>query len=236
MSDDIQSEALSEAVAAQLSAIRRALRTRMDGAVAQSMREAGLEYEINWGWTRSFIIDLAAEYAPSRELAAALRHTSVRELLILSTLLYPPDLTLGEEEISDYLSMAVNLELQEQLAFNLFSRHKETVVWAVSYINKGVEHEGFAYVALLTMAHALSRHDQYGDALFDDVPLWRSILSIYADETLASQLRRVARTLLDRGRELPHLQTLLPSVIADFISSANISSEEREELQYLIEE
>ena len=78
-----------ETIASQLASIRAALRTRMDGSVAQSMRASGLDYRYNWGWTRGYLLELAAQYQPSRELAEALRESAVRELLILSTILFP---------------------------------------------------------------------------------------------------------------------------------------------------
>ena len=84
----------------------------MDGSVAQSIRESGLDYRYNWGWTRGYLLELAAQYQPSRQLAEALRDTSVRELLILSTMLFPRE-ELTEQDVAAFLEKATNVELQE---------------------------------------------------------------------------------------------------------------------------
>jgi len=146
-----------ELLASQLAAIRAALRTRMDGAVAQSMRESGLDYRYNWGWTRGYLLELAAQYQPSRQLAEALRESAVRELLILSTMLFPRE-ELTEQDITAFLEKATNVELQEQLAFNLLAYVPCAIRWAEQLVTTSTEvGEGRLYVALLTIANYTKR-------------------------------------------------------------------------------
>ena len=46
----------------KLKQIKRSFRLRMNGVAAQSMRQKGLDYHINWGLSLADIQELAAEY------------------------------------------------------------------------------------------------------------------------------------------------------------------------------
>lgn len=183
-------DAQQELVASQLTSIRAALCTRMDGVVAQSMRESGLDYRYNWGWTRSHLVELATQYSPSRPLAEALRESSVRELQILSTMLFPHN-ELTERDIVAFLEKASNIELQEQLAFNLFAQVSLAVAWAERVALSNDLSEGEHYVALLTLANHAKRDR-----------VWTTTISAQAleeyayEESHALHCRRVAYDLL----------------------------------------
>ena len=180
-----------ETIASQLASIRAALRTRMDGSVAQSMRESGLDYRYNWGWTRGYLLELAAQYEPSRELAEALRESAVRELLILSTMLFPRE-ELTEQDVEAFLEKATNVELQEQLAFNLLAYVPLTIRWAEVVVLSNATDESKLYVALLTIANYTKRQP--------DKPLPEKLmeaLELYVStEELPMHCRRVAYDLL----------------------------------------
>ncbi|MFR6435107.1 peptidase [Porphyromonas sp.] len=180
-----------ETIASQLASIRAALRTRMDGSVAQSMRASGLDYRYNWGWTRGYLLELAAQYQPSRELAEALRESAVRELLILSTMLFPRE-ELTEQDVEAFLEKATNVELQEQLAFNLLAYVPLTIRWAEEVVLSNATDESKLYVALLTIANYTKRQP--------DKPLPEKLteaLELYVStEELPMHCRRVAYDLL----------------------------------------
>ena len=180
-----------ETIASQLASIRAALRTRMDGSVAQSMRESGLDYLYNWGWTRGYLLELAAQYQPSRELAEALRESAVRELLILSTMLFPRE-ELTEQDVEAFLEKATNVELQEQLAFNLLAYVPLAIRWAEKIVLSNATDESKLYVALLTIANYTKRQP--------DKPLPEKLteaLEPYVSaEELPMHCRRVAYDLL----------------------------------------
>lgn len=180
-----------ETIASQLASIRAALRTRMDGSVAQSMRKSGLDYRYNWGWTRGYLLELAAQYQPSRELAEALRESAVRELLILSTMLFPRE-ELTEQDVEAFLKKATNVELQEQLAFNLLAYVSLAIRWAEEVVLSNATDESKLYVALLTIANYTKRQP--------DKPLPEKLteaLEPYVSaEELPMHCRRVAYDLL----------------------------------------
>lgn len=163
----------------------------MDGSVAQSMRESGLDYRYNWGWTRGYLLELAAQYQPSRELAEALRESAVRELLILSTMLFPRE-EFTEQDVEAFLEKATNVELQEQLAFNLLSYVPLAIRWAEDIITASATDEAKLYVALLTIANYTKRQP--------DKPLPKELMEVLEPYVSAEELpihcRRVAYDLL----------------------------------------
>lgn len=128
----------------------------MDDSVAQSMRESELDYRYNWGWARDYLLELAAQYQPPRQPAGALRDTSVRELLILSTMLFPRE-ELTERDVEAFLEKTINVELQEQFAFNLLLYVPLVIRWAGEVVTDRTSGEVKLYVALLAIANYTKR-------------------------------------------------------------------------------
>ena len=69
--------------------IRRDLRLAMNGVVSSSMRNKGVDYKLNFGVDIPRIKGIAEKYESSATLAKELWKLDVRELKILSTMLYP---------------------------------------------------------------------------------------------------------------------------------------------------
>ena len=129
--------------------IKQSFRLMMDGAVAQSMRDKGLNYHLNWGATIPRLQAKADELknrsssarsqgeksqssaraplalkerkfkAQSSKLAIALWKENVRECKILATMLMPPDEILPEV-VDIWQEQIPSQEIAEQLAFNLY--------------------------------------------------------------------------------------------------------------------
>ena len=99
----------------------------MDGAVAQSMRDKGVNYHLNWGATLPRLKEKAEELANSQlltansqyDLAIALWKENIRECKILATMLMPPEKMLPE--VCDiWMEQMPSQEIAEQAAFNLW--------------------------------------------------------------------------------------------------------------------
>ena len=104
--------------------IKQSFRQMMDGATAQSMRQKGLDYKLNWGATLPRLKEMAAELKgdeslPLYDLAIALWKEDVRECKILATMLMPPEEILPEV-IDIWMEQTMTVELAEQAAFNLY--------------------------------------------------------------------------------------------------------------------
>ena len=103
----------------QVKAIKHSFRQMMDGAVAQSMREKGLDYHLNWGATLPRLRQKADELGKNYDLAIALWKENVRECKILATMIMPADVVLPEV-IDIWMEQTPNSEIAEQAAFNLY--------------------------------------------------------------------------------------------------------------------
>ena len=109
--------------------IKQSFRQMMDGATAQSMRDKGLNYHLNWGATLPRLREMADEikaelsFHPSpftlHQIAIALWKENVRECKILATMLMPADEVLPEV-IDIWMEQTDTVELAEQAAFNLY--------------------------------------------------------------------------------------------------------------------
>ncbi|MBQ8655857.1 MAG: DNA alkylation repair protein [Prevotella sp.] len=119
----------------QVKQIKQSFRQMMDGAVAKSMRDKGMNYKLNWGATLPRLKEMAEEiktstldFPPSTllpplstlyDLSIALWKEDVRECKILATLLMPPDEVLPEV-IDIWMEQMPSQEIAEQAALNLF--------------------------------------------------------------------------------------------------------------------
>ena len=113
-------------VPSKVKEIKQSFRQMMDGSVAQSMRDKGLNYHLNWGATLPRLQEMAKEIANSQQtansqydLAIALWKENVRECKILATMLMPPEKMLPE--VCDiWMEQVPSQEIAEQVAFNLW--------------------------------------------------------------------------------------------------------------------
>jgi hypothetical protein len=108
--------------------IKQSFRQMMDGPVAKSMRDKGLDYHLNWGATLPRLRAMADELkAKSPEpkaknlypLAIALWKENVRECKILATMLMPPTEILPEV-VDIWMEQTDTVELAEQASMNLY--------------------------------------------------------------------------------------------------------------------
>ncbi len=103
----------------KVKAIKQSFRQMMDGAVAQSMRDKGLQYKLNWGATLPRLREQAEELGKDYDLAIALWKENVRECKILATLVMPAEKMLpGVCDI--WMEQMPSQEMAELAAFNLW--------------------------------------------------------------------------------------------------------------------
>lgn len=99
--------------------IKQSFRPMMDGVVARSMRDKGLDYKLNWGATLPRLREMSEEIGKDYDLAIALWKEEVRECKILATMLMPADKMLPE--VCDiWMEQVASQEIAEQVAFNLW--------------------------------------------------------------------------------------------------------------------
>ena len=99
--------------------IKQSFRLMMDGSVAQSMRDKGVDYHLNWGVTRPRLREKADEIGKNYDLAIALWKENVRECKILATMIMPPDVILPEV-VDIWMEQTETVEIAEQASMNLY--------------------------------------------------------------------------------------------------------------------
>ena len=119
-------------IQAQVKEIKQSFRQMMDGAVAQSMRNKGVDYKLNWGATLPRLREKADEIGKNYDLAIALWKENVRECKILATMVMPADVVLPEvidiwmeqmpTQEKAYTWMASDKELYQLCGFHILSR------------------------------------------------------------------------------------------------------------------
>ena len=143
--------------------IKQSFRQMMDGSIAQSMRDKGLNYHLNWGATLPRLQEMAKEIANSQEpiancqydLAIALWKENVRECKILATMLMPADQILPEV-VDIWMEQIPSQEIAEQLAFNLWQYLPFAPEKAYQWIASDKEYDqlcGFHVLTRLFMNH-----------------------------------------------------------------------------------
>lgn len=103
----------------QVKEIKQSFHQMMDGSIAQSMRDKGVNYHLNWGATLPRLKEKATEIGPNYDLAIALWKENVRECKILATMIMPADKVLPEV-IDIWVEQIDAIEIAEQASFNLF--------------------------------------------------------------------------------------------------------------------
>ena len=106
-------------IAEQIKEIKLSFRQMMDGSIAQSMRDKGVNYHLNWGTTLPRLRQKADEIGQNYDLAIALWKENVRECKILATMIMPADQILPEV-VDIWMEQTDSIEIAEQAAFNLY--------------------------------------------------------------------------------------------------------------------
>lgn len=99
--------------------IRKQFRLLMNGVTAQSQREKGMDYHVNWGASLGHLRELAGEYGKDYDTAAKLWNDDVRESKIMATLLMPTEqFTL--DTAMQWISQTKTQEIAEVAVMNLY--------------------------------------------------------------------------------------------------------------------
>ncbi len=105
--------------AERLKEIKRSFRMMMNGVAAQSMRDKGLEYHVNWGASLPMLKAKAKEIGKDYGLAIALWKEDVRECKILATMIMPAEKMLPEV-VDIWMEQTRSQEIAELASMNLY--------------------------------------------------------------------------------------------------------------------
>ena len=194
-------------VPSKVKEIKQSFRQMMDGSIAQSMRDKGLNYHLNWGATLPRLQEMAKEFGPDYDLAIALWKENVRECKILATMLMPADQILPEV-VDIWMEQIPSQEIAEQVAFNLWQHLPFAPEKAYQWIASDKEYDqlcGFHVLTRLFMNHQEPNErgineylDQLLAALQGPYPSVRkaAMQSVYRFAELGLMYERLAKSAL----------------------------------------
>ena len=110
-----------ETTESRLKEIKQSFRLMMNGVAAQSMRDKGAQYHVNWGASLPMLKEKARETGQDYQLAIALWKENVRECKLLATMVMPPQKMLPEV-VDIWMEQTTSQEVAEMAAFHLY-RH-----------------------------------------------------------------------------------------------------------------
>lgn len=110
---------MNEQIQERVKDIKQSFRLMMDGKTAQSMRDKGVEYKLNWGASIPMLKEKAEEIGKDYHLAIELWKADVRECKILATMIMPANEILPEV-VDLWMEQTVSQEIAEQASFNLY--------------------------------------------------------------------------------------------------------------------
>lgn len=179
--------------------IRTDLRLTMNGVVSSSMRDKGVDYKMNFGVDIPRLKGIAEKYESSAALAKELWKLDVRELKILSVMLYPVD-EFTMENANEWVNEIPNQEIREHLCRYLLqelSYADELVQNWVADSNDAVRLTGFwLYVRLmLIQADVLQR--------IDVMPIIeKALVDVHSiDSTMHTAALNVLKQIIRRDKE-----------------------------------
>ena len=154
-----------EKVEATVRTIKQSFRLLMNGVTAQSMRDKGVQYKLNWGASLLHLREMAAEYEKDYDLAIALWKEPIRECKILAGLLQPVDTFLPE--IADiWIDTMPTVEIAELTSMNLFQHLPYAPAKAFRWIAD--ERELAQVCGFLTIARLLQKKGDMEDRVANE--------------------------------------------------------------------
>lgn len=124
---------MNEETHEKLKSIKQSFRLMMNGVAAQSMREKGILYKINWGVPLPLLKKQAEEIGQDYDLAIELWKEDIRECKILAIMIMPNDKMLPE--ITDlWMEQTPNQEIAEVAAMYLYQNLEYAPIIAYEWI------------------------------------------------------------------------------------------------------
>ena len=99
--------------------IKQSFRLMMNGVTAQSMRDKGSDYHVNWGAPLPMLRAKAKEIGKDYHLAIELWKEDVRECKILATMVLPAE-EMPAEVVDIWMEQTRTQEMAEMASFNLY--------------------------------------------------------------------------------------------------------------------
>lgn len=217
--------------------IKKQLRMAMNGVVASSMRQKGVDYHVNFGLTAPLIKRIADTHEKRRELAEHLWKEPVRESKILATMLYPED-EFSETVAKSWFDALEQPEIADQLCYNLAGKQPYAAALALRYTDAQTSIQRYAGFQLLTRA-LLNKTDltpaQREQLTNDVLTLFQSDEALYIKAAALNGLKRAMRQHPDASRQITDIADKVLLSLPENDAVKNLADELTAERKWLEE-
>lgn len=208
---EIKQTQQGDSIDEMLRKVRIRLRQSMDGMCAQSMRQKGIHYKVNFGVDILTLRRIAKECPRNRALAEAMWQKDVRELKILATLVYPEN-EFQPQTARQWAEDIAYQEIREQLCMNLL----QDLPYANELVSEWIVAEKWGLRA--TGYWLFARLAMICSPLVEKVSMEKlltcAVADLHADELF---LRQAALGALKRaGRQSPENGRRVLEMLGDF--------------------
>lgn len=203
-----------------LKEIENDLRRAMNGVIANSMREKGIVYKLNFGVALPEIKEIARKYDKDAALAEALWQEDIREFNILATLLQPVD-SFSSDQAKRWISEIPYQEVAEQLCVNLLKELPYAEHLVLEYFFK---EKRFDRIVAFLLAAQLCKNGYQLQAytIYALLGVGRHVM----DRGVSVEQQSVMIALKQFGRQSPHRAAQVLSVVEEYKGSGHPEQEE----------
>jgi len=182
---------------AQFQALLKAIKRLKSGDVANTMKQQGIRYKLNWGVSILDLRELAQNYRKDHLLALKLWNKQWRETMILATLLDEPK-AVSEEQMDFWTKSFENIEIAEQASTNLWVKSPFAFIKALEWCR------GKKHLVRFTGVHLMGRLAITDKNAIDEMfePFFEELSTLAKDEKLFTPIYRAVIALGTRSKYL----------------------------------
>lgn len=196
----------------KLKEIKQSFRLYMNGVTAQSLRDKGVNYHLNWGVSLQHLQEMAAEikaegYTPAEfhELSILLWKENIRECKILATMLMPAD-TFPADLAMLWVEQTPTQEVAELAAMHLYQHlpyAKDMALQLIAQPYEMAQLQGYCILARLFSNNTEFTESEINEVIDQAQSTFKSSIS---PQTSSIALRHsILNTIQKLSQHTPHL-------------------------------
>ena len=196
----------------KLKEIKQSFRLYMNGVTAQSLRDKGVNYHLNWGVSLQHLQEMAAEIkaeghtpAEFHELSILLWQENIRECKILATMLMPAD-TFPADLAMLWVEQTPTQEVAELAAMHLYQHlpyAKDMALQLIAQPYEMAQLQGYCILARLFSNNTEFTESEINEVIDQAQSTFKSSIS---PQTSSIALRHsILNTIQKLSQHTPHL-------------------------------
>ena len=197
----------------KLKEIKQSFRLYMNGVTAQSLRDKGVNYHLNWGASLQHLQEMAGEYKDltteeKTELASLLWKENIRECKILATMLMPAD-NFPADLAMLWVEQTPTQEVAELAAMHLYQHlpyAKDMALQLIAQPYEMAQLQGYCILARLFSNNTEFTESEINEVIDQAQSTFKSQSSDISHQSSSISLRHaILNTIQKLSQHTPHL-------------------------------